>query len=47
MSKRLVLLYDSTIEPWHTDLQTIQANLARLEAKGVGCKLLDTKDMPG
>jgi len=46
MSKRLVLLYDSTVQPWHADLQAIQANLTRLEAKSVRCELLDTKDMP-
>jgi len=46
MSKRLVFLYDSTIQPWHADLQAIQANLTKLKAKGVRCEFLDTKDMP-
>lgn len=46
MNKRLVLLYDSTIRPWHADLQAIRANLTKLQAKGVRCELLDTKDLP-
>jgi len=45
MNKRLVCLYDSTIQPWHADLQAIQENLSRLAGKGVRCELLDTNDM--
>ena len=46
MPKRLVFLYDSTIEPWHVDLQAIQKYLTELQARGVKSELLDTKDMP-
>ena len=46
MTKRLVFLYDSTIQPWHADLQVIQKCLSELEIKGVKSELLDTKDMP-
>jgi hypothetical protein len=45
MTKRLVFLYDSTIEPWSIDLQAIQGYLTKLQAKGVKSELLDTKDM--
>ena len=46
MTKRLVFLYDSTIEPWSVDFQAIQRYLTELQAKGVKSELLDTKDMP-
>jgi len=46
MAKRLVFLYDSTIEPWSVDFQAIQRYLTELQAKGVKSELLDTKDMP-
>ena len=46
ITKRLVFLYDSTIQPWHADLKAIQERLTELQAKGVKCELLDTKDMP-
>jgi hypothetical protein len=46
MNKQLVLLYDSTIQPWRTDLQAIQASLTSLGAKGVRCELVDTRCMP-
>jgi hypothetical protein len=46
MNKRLVLLYDSTIQPWHADLQAIQARLTSLGAKGVKCELADSRYMP-
>jgi hypothetical protein len=45
MNQRLVLLYDSTIQPWQTDVKDIQARLARLRARGMKCELLDTRDM--
>ena len=46
MTKRLVFLYDSTIQPWHANLQVIQKRLNELQTKGVKSELLDTKDMP-
>jgi hypothetical protein len=47
MVKRLVFLYDSTLEPWHGDIEAIQRRLAALSTKGVRVELMDTKDMPG
>jgi len=46
MTKRLVFLYDSTIQPWHANLQVIQKRLNELQTEGVKSELLDTKDMP-
>jgi len=53
MIKRLVFLYDSTIQPWDITIQpwdmkfkAIQKHLTVLQAKGFKCELLDTKDMP-
>lgn len=46
MTKRLVFLYDSTIEPWSVDLQAIQSYLTELQSKGIKSELLDTNDMP-
>ena len=47
MGRRLVLLFDSTIQPWDVDLEAIQSNLDSLAARGVECDLLDTNDMSG
>lgn len=47
MSKRLVFLFDSSVQPWNADLHAIQSTLGGLAAKGVKCELLDTKDMSG
>lgn len=47
MTGYLVFLYDSSIEPWHdVDVEAILARLRRLEAQGVECEVLDTKDKP-
>ena len=46
MTKQLVFLYDSTIEPWSVDFQAIQSYLTELQAKGIKSELLDTKEMP-
>jgi len=46
MSKKLVFLWNSTIEPWSTDVQKILGGLARVSKKGLTVKRLDTKDMP-
>ena len=45
MSKRLVLLFDSTVEAWDADLGRIQSSLAGLAARGVDCDLIDTNDI--
>ena len=45
MIKKIVFFWDSTIEPWHEDIQTIKDYLTRLSAKGLTCELIDTKDM--
>jgi hypothetical protein len=47
MAKRLVFLYDSTLEPWHGDIGTIQRRLAALPIKDARVELMDTRDMPG
>lgn len=46
MNERPVLLYDSSIHPWHADLEVIQAGLVRLRVMGAECRELDTKEMP-
>ena len=46
MTKRFVFLYDSMVRPWHADLQAIQKQLTEIQARGIKCELLDTKDMP-
>ena len=46
MTKRFVFLYDSAVQPWHADLQAIQKQLTEIQARGIKCELLDTKDIP-
>jgi hypothetical protein len=43
--KRLVFLFDSTVEPWGLDLQAIRSALGRLEGKPVECEVVDTHGM--
>lgn len=45
MIKQVVFLYNSTIKPWHTDIQIVQRYLTGLQDKGVTCEPIDTKDM--
>lgn len=45
MITALLLLYDSTVEPWNADIQAIKTYLEELQASGVVCKLMDTHDM--
>jgi hypothetical protein len=45
MTKKLVFLYDSTLKPWHGDIEAIQARLSEERVKGVKVEVLDTKDM--
>jgi len=45
MIKQVVFLYNSTIKPWHTDIQIVQRYLTGLQDKGVTCESLDTEDM--
>jgi len=45
VKRRLVFLYDSTIEPRHVNLQAIFTALEQLETLGVECQILDTRDM--
>ncbi len=42
---RLVFLYDSSIHPWHADLQAIRRGLERMVSTGVMVEELDTRDM--
>jgi hypothetical protein len=45
MTKKLVFLYDSTLKPWHGDIEAIQVRLSKMRVKGVKVEVLDTKDM--
>ncbi len=43
-NKRLVLLYNSKVQPWNSDLDAITAMLYTLTAKGAKFELLDTSE---
>jgi hypothetical protein len=43
--KRLVFLFDSTVEPWGLDVQAVRSALGRLEGKRVACEVVDTHGM--
>ena len=46
MIKKVVFLWNSTIEPSSVDVQRIRDYLARIGRKGLTCELIDTRDMP-
>ena len=48
MIKKIVFLWDSTINPWSVDVDAhrIKDYLARLGKKGLTCELIETKDLP-
>jgi len=46
MISKLVFLYDSTVEPFgDLDLEAIKSQLKKVQAVGIKCELLDTKDL--
>jgi hypothetical protein len=45
MIKKIVFLWDSSVEPWHGDIATTKGFLTELHDKGITCELMDTKDM--
>ena len=45
MIKKIVFLWDSSVEPWHGDIETTKGFLTELHDKGITCELMDTKDM--
>lgn len=45
MIKKIVFLWDSSVEPWHGDIETTKGFLTELHDKGITCELVDTKDM--
>ena len=44
--KRLVFLYDSTVEPWEMDLSEVIDGLEKLGASRAHIEIIDTKEMP-
>lgn len=47
MGKRLVFLFDSSVDPWGTDFQAIRSLLTRLAGEGIDCEVTDTHGMTG
>lgn len=43
--KRLVLLFDSTVDAWSADVEAIRSTLGRLAGKRVECEVIDTHGM--
>lgn len=46
MIKKVLFFWDSSVEPWHGDIETTKGFLTELHDKGITCELIDTKDMP-
>jgi len=44
--KRLVFLFDSSVEPWEADVEAIQATLGRLASEVVESEVINIHGMP-
>ena len=45
MTKRLVFLFDSSVDPWEADVEAIQATLGRLASEVVESEVMDIHGM--
>ena len=46
MNRRLVFLFDSSVEPWYADVEAMRGQLLELQAKGVESQTHDLNQMP-